>query len=180
MDALNTNDKPGLFILRLLIFLITLILIFLAINGNTETHIIGTFFVLAIIVIFERYISYQSSCTNPSGQQNIDNFDNNDERKIKDAIKNDFLAQGDCIGQIYVKCNGCGGEKILKEHRINKKFNTMDVLNENYCDVNKIYCYNCGLDHKTRIELSEINYREMPSINGPPGYSVYLDMAYNY
>lgn len=57
---------------------------------------------------------------------------------------------------------------------------TVSLWNDNYIDTNEIFCYNCGLDLKAKIENAALNLRELPAINGPPGYSVYRDAAYNY
>ena len=57
---------------------------------------------------------------------------------------------------------------------------TVSLWNDNYIDTEEIFCYNCALDLKSKVESRALNYRELPAINGPPGYSIYRDMGYGY
>lgn len=84
------------------------------------------------------------------------------------------------------KCNSGNSDRgvhtsyCIKDCADNVGRDTVSLWNNNYIDTNEIFCYNCGLDRRAKIENAALNYRELPAINGPPGYSVYRDAAYNY
>jgi hypothetical protein len=75
---------------------------------------------------------------------------------------------------------GVNRSYCIKDCADNIGRDTVSLWNDNYIDTNEIFSYDGPLDLKSKIESSALNYRELPAINGPPGYSVYLDSAYNY
>jgi hypothetical protein len=84
------------------------------------------------------------------------------------------------------KCSSGNSDKgvhrsyCVKDCADNIGRDTVSLWNDNYIDTDEIFCYNCALDLKSKVESAALNYRELPAINGPPGYSVYLDGAYSY
>ena len=75
---------------------------------------------------------------------------------------------------------GVNRSYCIKDCADNIGRDTVSLWNDNYIDTNEIFSYNGALDLKAKIEQAALNYRELPAINGPPGYSVYLDAAYSY
>lgn len=82
------------------------------------------------------------------------------------------------------KCSSGNSDKgvhrsyCIKDCADNIGRDTVSLWNDNYIDTNEIFCYNCALDLKAKVQNQALNYRELPAINGPPGYSVYLDGVY--
>jgi hypothetical protein len=84
------------------------------------------------------------------------------------------------------KCNsgnniqGSNRSYCIKDCADNIGRDTVSLWNDDYIDTNEIFCYNCALDLGAKVENRALALRELPAINGPPGYSVYRDMGYSY
>ena len=89
----------------------------------------------------------------------------------------------------YKGCHGCKGCKRC-EGNTNRSYctdrcvdtigrDTVSLYNDKFIDLSETGCYNCALDIGAKIEQTALNYRELPIVNGPPGYSVYLDKGYS-
>lgn len=82
------------------------------------------------------------------------------------------------------KCNSAnndgGSHKsyCIKDCADNIGRDTVSLWNDGYIDIDQIFCYNCMLDLKSKVLREARTYRELPSVNGPPGYSVYRDRGY--
>lgn len=82
------------------------------------------------------------------------------------------------------KCNSAnndgGSHKsyCIKDCADNIGRDTVSLWNDGYIDIDQIFCYNCMLDLKSKVLREARTYRELPPVNGPPGYSVYRDRGY--
>jgi hypothetical protein len=83
----------------------------------------------------------------------------------------------------HKKCNRCNTSESNTSYCVNGceddiGRDTVPLLNDEYIDTSKIFCYNCAKDLKSIVLENARNYRELPAINGPAGYSVYRDNSY--
>lgn len=62
------------------------------------------------------------------------------------------------------KCDSC---------RDNIARDTVSIWNDDYIDKTEVFCYNCLSDSDLNKWNEEMIIRELPAINGPPGYSVF-------
>lgn len=81
-------------------------------------------------------------------------------------------------------CNSANNDQdshrsyCIKDCADNIGRDTVSLWNDGYIDIDQEFCYNCLLDLKSKVLREARTYRELPPVNGPPGYSVYRDRGY--
>jgi len=116
-----------------------------------------------------------------------DRFEQFEQTNRERRIRNQNKVRG-TLGYFYVQCHGCGRDRIIQE-RGAKTCNcpldggrpyclagckdranmTMNFFNDKYVDTDHIYCYNCLMDDSEYWNrMSVRNYKDFPSVNGPP------------
>lgn len=241
----------NLLLMRLALFVLTVVLIYFAINDAHHTKIPHTIIILGLFILIERYIASLPCYADADISENFNTTTINKLNSLQ-GVQGQFYV--DCpkcglagqrqkqlpsnvrYGPIgckskgcgcanahayirevstpcyacrsypcrcgryqtkgpdvkYKECNGCKGCKRCEGSQRSAKRSycadrcvdtigrdTVSLYNDKFIDLSETGCYNCALDLGAKIEQTTLNYRELPIVNGPPGYSVYLDKGYS-
>jgi hypothetical protein len=125
-----------------------------------------------------------------------DRFEQFEQTNRERRIRNQNKVRG-TLGDFYVQCHGCGRDRIIEERGAKnlgaQNFGktctspldsrrpyclagckdranlTMNFFNDQYVDTDHMYCYNCLMDDSEYWNrMSVRNYKDFPSVNGPP------------